>query len=78
MLADQLSFEGREAGSAAAEMAVLLIFPEDHGIALHQNLEHILCVDPQGTAQFDRQNDAAEGIQLPDHTCCFHGRNLLV
>ena len=63
--------------AASAEGTVRFILAKDHGVAVHHNFKHILCVDVQAAAQLNGEHDAAERVQLTDDPCGSHGKNLL-
>jgi hypothetical protein len=77
MRTDHLVLKGREITAASAEEAVRFIFAQNHGRALHKDLKHVFRTDVKRAAQFDGEDNTAQGIQLTYNTCRLHGKNLL-
>jgi hypothetical protein len=75
---DQLVLIGEKIPAAAAEKTIRFIFMQNDGRAFHKDFQHILRTDIQRAAELNRKNDPAQGVQLTDYTCRFHGKNLLI
>ena len=72
MLADELVLIIDYMVCIAAEDAAGLILLQNNLIAVHKDFDGILRGNTHCSAQFDRNNNTAEGIELTDNTGGFH------
>ena len=66
--ADVAPLEGHDVFGVAAEHAGGLILFQNNGVILDEDLERIAVSDFQGTAQFNRQDNAAKAVNFADDT----------
>ena len=68
LLANGLSFVEDQVICVSAKDAAGLIFPQNHGVSIHENLNTIFLFDTKRPSQFDWQNNSPQFVNLTNDT----------